>query len=201
MATTREQRANETRRRMTAAACTLFSERGYAATTMGAVAEEAGVAVQTTYFTFRNKAALLQAAFEHAVLGPDEVPPHLSDWYREARSAPDVETAVRIFVDGNFTILQRVAPLAWVMSADRDGRATSDYNEGLRRDGFREHIEAFAAKHPLRDGLSPERALDVLLVLVGPHQFQLFVGEYGWDLDEYRDWVVAVVLRELFAIG
>lgn len=201
MAATREERAKQTRRRMAAAAFQLFSERGYAATTMDAVAKEAGVAVQTTYFTFRNKAALLQAAYEYAVLGPDEIPPHLSDWYQEARSAPDVVTAVRIFVDGNFTILQRAAPLAWVMSADRDGRATSDYNEGLRRDGFREHIEAFAAKHPLRDGLSPERALDLLLVLVGPHQFQLFVGEYGWDLDEYRDWVVAVVLRELFAIG
>lgn len=134
------------------------------------------------------------------MLGPDEVPPHLSDWYRDALAASGIETAVRIFVDGNFAILRRVAPLAWVMSADKDGRATSEYNEGLRRDGFREHIDAFAAKHPLQDGLSPERALDLLLVLVGPHRFQLFVGEYGWDIDECRDWVVSVVLRELFAI-
>lgn len=201
MATTREQRAKRTRRRMMAAACQLFSERGYAATTMDAVAKEAGVAVQTTYFTFRNKAALLQAAFEYAVLGPDETPPHLSEWYREAQSAPDIETGVRVFVDGNFPILQRAAPLAWVMSADKDGRPTADYNEQLRRDGFREHVEAFTAKHPLRDGLTPERALDLLLVLVGPHQFQLFIGEYHWPLEEYRDWVVAAVLRELFAIG
>lgn len=198
---TREERAAQTRRRMMAAACQLFSERGYAATTMDAVAKEAGVAVQTTYFTFRTKAALLQAAFEYAVLGPDETPPHLSAWFAEVRSAPDAETAVRTFVDGNFAILRRAAPLVWVVSADKDARATFEHNEKLRREGFRDIVETLATKHPLRDGLSTARAVDVLLVLAGPHQFQVFVGEYGWDLQEYRDWVVAVVLRELFGIG
>jgi AcrR family transcriptional regulator len=36
---------------------------------MDAVAADAGVAVQTVYFAFRAKGDLLQAVYEHAVLG------------------------------------------------------------------------------------------------------------------------------------
>lgn len=186
---------------MMAAAYALFSERGYAATTMASVAKEAGVAVQTLYFTFHTKAELLQAAFEFAVLGPDETPPHLSAWQQEVESAPDVQTAVRALVDGTVPILERAARLVWVVAGDEAARATYEHNEQLRRDGYTRLIELLTAKQPLRKDLSPERALDVLLALTGPHQFHLFVEEYGWDVQEYRDWIVGVVLRELFGIG
>lgn len=183
-----------------AAAYALFSERGYAATTMESVAKEAGVAVQTLYFTFHTKAELLQAAFEFAVLGPDETPPHLSAWQQEVESAPDVQTAVRALVDGVLPILERAARLVWVVAGDEAARTTYEHNERLRRDGYIHLVEVLAAKQPLRKGLSPERALDVLLALTGPHQFHLFVEEYSWDVQEYRDWIVGVVLRELFGI-
>lgn len=200
MATTRAERAAETRRRMMAAACSMFSQHGYAATTMESVANEAGVAVQTVYFTFHTKSQLLQAAFEFAVLGPDETPPHLSAWWQEVESAADVEAGVRLLVDGTIPILERAARLVWAVSGDEDARATYQHNEQLRRDGHSQLVEVLTAKQPLRKDLSPERAVDVLLALLGPHQFHVFVGEYGWDVAEYRDWVVAVVLRELFGI-
>src|SRR5437763_1750044 len=62
----RKERAGETRRRMLEAASRLFSRRGYANTTLKSVAAEAGVAVQTVYFTFHSKAELLQATHELA---------------------------------------------------------------------------------------------------------------------------------------
>jgi len=85
---------------MMAAACTVFSERGFAGTTMDAVAAEAGVAVQTLYFSFHTKAELLQAAYEHAVTGPEQILPHLSDWWRQVSEASDVRDAVIALVDG-----------------------------------------------------------------------------------------------------
>lgn len=200
MATTRAERAAETRRRMMGAACSVFSERGYAATTMESVAKEAGVAVQTLYYTFHTKSQLLQAAYEFAVIGPDETPPHLSEWWQKVETARDVEAGVRALVEGTLPILERVARLDWVVSADEDARATYEHNHQLRRDGHVHLLEVLAAKHPLRKDLSPERAVDVLLALVGPHQFHVFVVEYGWEVAEYRDWLVAVVLRELFGI-
>ncbi|MGH2394330.1 MAG: helix-turn-helix domain-containing protein, partial [Candidatus Limnocylindria bacterium] len=60
----RRQRAAATRRRIGEAAFRLFALSGYAATTMEAIAREAGVAVQTVYFTFHTKAAVLIEAMK-----------------------------------------------------------------------------------------------------------------------------------------
>ena len=60
-ATSRADKARANRRRMRAAALVLFTDRGYASTSMQAIAAEAGMAVQTLYFTFGTKSALLVA--------------------------------------------------------------------------------------------------------------------------------------------
>jgi AcrR family transcriptional regulator len=200
MPVTRKERAAETRRRMMAAACAVFSERGFGGTTMDAVAAEAGVAVQTLYFTFHTKAELLQAAYQYAVFGPEQLPPHLSEWWQQVMDATDVRAAVAALVDGTIPILQRAAPLVWVVRADEDARATYDFNEGLRRDGNAQLIAVLAKKHPLRAGLTRARARDLLLSLTGPQQFQYLIKECGWKVADYRDWVIAALLRELFAL-
>jgi AcrR family transcriptional regulator len=61
--------------RIIVSAYTLFCESGYRGTTMESIAQRAGVAVQTVYFTFRTKDDLLQAVYEWAVLGDDGKPP------------------------------------------------------------------------------------------------------------------------------
>ena len=81
---TRKEKAAATRRRMLDAAHACFVERGYPGTTMAAIAERAGVAEQTLYFTFHTKAGLLGEVFERAVFGADELPPHLQPWWSSA---------------------------------------------------------------------------------------------------------------------
>src|SRR4029453_15052233 len=76
-ATTRADKARANRRRMRAAALTLFTDRGYAATSMQAIADEAGMAVQTLYFTFGSKSALLKEMLDVAVAGDEEPVPTL----------------------------------------------------------------------------------------------------------------------------
>lgn len=200
MAVTRKDRAAATRRRMMSAACHVFSTRGYAATTMDAVATEADVAVQTLYFTFHTKAQLLQAAYEYAVLGPEQTPPHLSQWWREVESADDVRTAVQRLVDGTLPILERAAPLVWTIRSDEDARATYEHNETLRRAGNEILVQRLVQKHSLRPGLSMAHACDILLAFTGPHQHELFIKEFHWPKEEFRDWVVHAILRELFDI-
>lgn len=57
-------KAEETRRRIFAAARELFQERGYTATTMRLIAEEAGVAVGSAYYYFQSKESLVLAFYE-----------------------------------------------------------------------------------------------------------------------------------------
>ena len=73
---TRRDRARATRLRITKAAYNLFCDQGYTGTTMSDIADAAGVAVQTVYFTFHTKSELLSRAYDLAVLGEgDPVPP------------------------------------------------------------------------------------------------------------------------------
>ena len=58
---------------MVEAAYRLMSARGYMETTMADIAAEAGVAVQTVYFKFHNKPAVLRAVWAFAVKG-DHLP-------------------------------------------------------------------------------------------------------------------------------
>ncbi|MDQ4092565.1 MAG: TetR/AcrR family transcriptional regulator, partial [Actinomycetota bacterium] len=54
---------------MLEAARELFTTRGYAATTVGQIAERAGVAVDTLYATGGRKPVLLREVFETALSG------------------------------------------------------------------------------------------------------------------------------------
>lgn len=178
-----------------------FLERGYAATTMDSVAADAGVAVQTVYFVFHTKGDLLQAVYEHAVLGPDAVPPHLSDWWRAVEHEPAVDRAVELLVIGTMGVLARAAPLVWTVLGDEGARERYDVNEQLRRNGYEVLVRILSAKHPLRSGLTPERARDILLVLTGPQIYAQFVRDLEWSLDDVQSWMIAAVLQQVFGIA
>src|ERR1700738_4775127 len=60
----RRRQALETRRAIAVAARSLFAERGYAATSIEVVAEEAGVAARTVYAIFGTKKAILAGICE-----------------------------------------------------------------------------------------------------------------------------------------
>src|SRR5262249_56974623 len=67
----RARQAAETRRTVVGAAGHLFGERGWAGTTLAAVAAEAGTVVETIYAGFGSKAGLLIAALDVALVGGD----------------------------------------------------------------------------------------------------------------------------------
>src|SRR3974390_3293143 len=84
----REQQARATRAGIIAAAARRFLARGYAGTTMRAVAAGAGVALPTVELVFGTKATLLKAVIDVAIAGDDEPVPMLDrEWARRAESA------------------------------------------------------------------------------------------------------------------
>ena len=68
----RADQALQTRRRILESAYRLFAENGYAATTIAAVARDAGVAPETVYLSLGNKRGLLEGAIEMAIAGAVE---------------------------------------------------------------------------------------------------------------------------------
>src|SRR5258706_12973813 len=94
----RRGRAKATQWRIVKAAYRLFCAQGYAGTTMTEIAEVAGVAVQSVYFTFHTKATLLSRAYDFAVMG-EEGPqiPQRQAWDQALNAQPHVNHAVLHF--------------------------------------------------------------------------------------------------------
>src|SRR5450432_2463834 len=87
--TLRQKAAQATRRAILESARRLFLERDYAGTTMPAIAEAAGVALDTVYAVVGKKPALFRLLVETAISGQDEtIPAERRDYVRAIRAEP-----------------------------------------------------------------------------------------------------------------
>jgi len=192
---TRTDRALVTRRRMVRAAYDLFCARGYLGTTISAIAEEAGVAVPTIYYTFGVKAALLEESLGAAIVGFDrwrKPPPHPQidelltwhGWWREFESAPTSHNAFDIFFTQGVEILGRVAPLVATLhgaAGDPEAAEVVRISEQRRVQTYRESVRVIAGRPGgLRPGLTSAKATDILVVL--------FSAEVYWSVRTGRGW-------------
>jgi len=203
VAPTRRARAEATQWRIVKAAFTLFCERGYAGTTMAQIAEAAGVAVQTVYFIFHTKAAVLSRAYDFAVMGEGEpLLPWDQPWYREMVASGSAGKALQHLVSGVGDITRRLTPLYTVASGsavgDPEVAAVVERHEKWRVEGYRDMVEVLRAKAPLRAGLSAERANELLLLYVGMDVYHFLVEVTGWPHDEWVAWTKATVADQLF---
>ncbi|WP_410788276.1 TetR/AcrR family transcriptional regulator [Kribbella sp. C-35] len=196
---TRREQAAETRERVIHAAIEVFAEAGYVGARMTDIAGRAGVAVQTVYFVFHTKAELLQACFDHAVLGPDRLPPLQQAFFAEISAAESGRAALAAFVRGNTAILTRVAVIKEVAesaSHEPDAVAVVERSEQLRRDGLRQVVDQIAGRWGLRPGLDAADAVDLLLMLSTSGPF-LELRRYGWSDTKYAEWLTDALAREL----
>jgi AcrR family transcriptional regulator len=202
----RAERAAATRNRILRTAYSLFAAHGYPAVTMPAIAAEAGVAVQTLYFTFGTKAQLLQHTYEYAVLGdaqgPDgNVPPTQQPWYRHMTASQDLTDALTLLVSNVGAVFARTAPLdEFVRAASFEPQAARvrQSMENRRRQAWRDMVGSLDARFPLRDGLTAERATDILMVVMSPSTYQDFVGLYDWTPAEWQTWCAHALATQLF---
>jgi AcrR family transcriptional regulator len=200
----RRERAQETRARMVEAGYALIRDQGYPATTVAEVADRAGVAVQTVYFTFGSKPGLLREVFQFAVLG-DHRPagPGEREWFHAMTQADDLDSALAIAVEAMATIIKRVAPLTpavQMLADDPDVASWSAHSEELRREGYRRVIEALTEKAPLREGLTTEDATTILLTWLGPDDYRSMVLTHGWTDEKWQTWLVPTIAAGLFRV-
>jgi AcrR family transcriptional regulator len=198
----RQEKAAATRLRMLDAAYELFCSDGYRTTTMEAIAERAGVAVQTLYFTFHTKDEFFQAVHERTVLGDENLPPPMQPWYLAAVAADDVRDAVRHICRGVLSISRRVAPMipAFHAVAGDPAGEVWERSQQLRHDGMVDLVAALAKKTPLRKTVTKKHAADVLYLLLGPDLYRTMVPGRGWTERQLANWTERVVLNDLFGL-
>ncbi len=199
----RAARARATRRRIAEAALVRFSALGYAATTMEAIAGDAGVAVQTVYFVFHTKAELLIAALTIAGGGPNE-PEEVTarEWLAKVAEASSGPRRLALIVEHGNEIYRRVGPLLPAVQAaasvDPDvARAWQGVVRRRRADMGRVIADLFVRRGELRNELDPGLALDLLFGLHRAETYLAFTLECGWSMERYKAWQFATLAHAL----
>jgi len=179
----------------------LFISDGYAATTMERIADTAGVAVQTLYYTFRTKGQLLCEVVETTAAGDGEaVPVAQRAWVQDMLASRSGPRVLALAVEHGADIFVRAAPL-WpvVAAAAADpkvehywGRVAAD-----RRAGQARMVGRLDELGVLRPGLEPDRATDVVVVLFGHDVFRSLVTQAGWSVPEYKAWLFTTLAQQL----
>lgn len=190
----RRAQARETRARILDAARSLFIARGYAGTTMEALAGEAGVAVETVYATFGSKRTVLARLVDRAVGGDDEPTPILArPGPRDVEAEGDQRRQLRGFAHGMSEIMARVGPLFGVMRAAAPSEP--EIAKLLRDVLAARHANLAVVVHwletngPLRPGLTHEEAADTLWAVSSAEMHQLLTVDRGWSTEQYERWL------------
>jgi AcrR family transcriptional regulator len=198
----RKEQAEATRREILDAAERLFLADGYVATSVAAIAKEAGVALKTVYLAFETKSGLLRALWHRTLRGGrEDVPVGDQEWFLEVLEEPDPAKALRLNARNSRQVKTRIAPLGEVLlgaaPADPDVEALSKRIWSQFYDNQREVVNSLKRRKALKKGLGVERATDVLWTLNHPRTYILLVQDRGWTAEQYERWLGDITIAEL----
>jgi AcrR family transcriptional regulator len=198
----RAEQARVTRRRIVEAAHELFLRDGYAATSLTAIAEAAGVAVPTIYTSVGTKLDVLRAVVQLGVRGDDDPEPlaRRSGW-KAIEEEPDPVAKLAAFARFHRGICDREAavfaqieaaaggdPSATEMLAEHD-RQRYEMHERLAR--------SLSRRRSLRTGLVTRVAADIIWTLASERTYLALVRDRGWAPDQYERWLRDQLLAAL----
>jgi AcrR family transcriptional regulator len=186
----RAEQAAATRRAVLAAAAELFTSRGYIATTVGQIAQRAGVNVDTLYAAVGRKPALLREVVETAISGQDHaVPAEQRDYVRAIHAAPTAAEKINTYAAALATMAPRTAPvfLALRDAAARDPDCAALHAEitGRRAANMRLFAADLRATGGLRPDLTDDDVADVVWAMNAAEYYALLVHGRGWTPDRY----------------
>ena len=201
----RARQAADTRRRIADAAARLFLRHGYAATSMNAIAAEAGVAVQTVYASMKTKRDILEAVVRSTVRGEeDEVPIAASAGWRRMELETDPREKLVLFVRIHREICEREAELFVVLETaaaiDPEIKPLLRDKEAYRYEDQVRVARSLRRQGGLPPGLSARKAADIIWALASERVYLALVQERGWDARQYEGWLTdqlaAALLRD-----
>jgi AcrR family transcriptional regulator len=192
----RQRQAQETKDRVVAAARTLMARNGWEATTIDAIAAEAGVATQTIYAAFGNKRSLLPG-MRDVMLRDSRIPELM------AQAAAEIDASRRLHLWARLVREQMVSSYDVIaihrQAAASDPNVAADYRTVLdnRARAFAEFVRLLHAD--LAPGMDETTATDLLWCFSNEEFYRELVQERGWSPDRYEAWLAATLVAQLIA--
>jgi TetR/AcrR family transcriptional regulator, regulator of autoinduction and epiphytic fitness len=180
------------------AARRLFGGRGYLATTIEAIAKEAGVAVPTVYAIYGSKKAILEEIRRM--------------WIRESEV---LELSAQALAEADFGRRLELAARWSRQQLERGYDVIATYQDAARADPamakvwekvlrHRDHevtrfIKALAAG--LAPGVDAKTAVDLFWALGRPEVYRELVVDRGWSPARYERWLATSLKQQLLGAG
>lgn len=192
----RQRQAEETRRRILAAARSLFESYGYTVTTLEAVAEAAEVSPKTIAAVFGSKGALLAE-----VINPDAFSTHFQQLIEALRATEDPSRQLALVAQ---ITRQAYEPLTSSLELLRTAGAVApelvdlaQQVEARRRQNQARLIVSLREQGTLTAFLSFEEATDVLWALTSYDLYRMLVVEQRWEPERYETWLAQFLIQHL----
>jgi AcrR family transcriptional regulator len=201
-ASKRRQAAARTRQAIMDAALELFAAQGYAATPMTAIAQRAGVALDTVYVSVGRKPELARLLIETAISGSSQaIPAEERDYVQAIRAADDAKVKIAIYASAMRGIAGRLAPVLSIIQqaspAEPELAALWREITDRRAANMRRFAADLAAVSSLR--VDPADAADIIWATNAPELYQLLVGQRGWSPERYEHFLADTWRRLLLA--
>ena len=199
-ASQRRQKARRSRDRIIEMAQRRFLRDGYGPTTISAIAEDAGVSVDTIYKSFGGKPGLIRAMGARALEGRGPVPAE-----QRSDELQALERDPRRLISRWGMFVTEIAPLAApIMLLVRDAAGSHPelrpLLEDMHADRLRrmtDNARRFSAAGHLRPGLTVAEAANVLWTYSSIELYELLVLRRGMPLKTYGRFVADAMIAAL----
>jgi AcrR family transcriptional regulator len=176
----------------------LFVERGYAGTTVAAVADHAGVSPETIYFSLGGKRGLLEGVMD--ITGPHSSVADDDKWWHMVAQLPRATERLDRMVEYSCRILARTRPIHTIIrgAADKEAFAAALGRRLLqeRLNNQTERIRHYLGDE-LKPGLSVAGAGERYCALASPEIYHLLTVEFAWTADQHQEWLTHLLHTEL----
>ena len=193
-ATNRQANSRETRHRILTAARQTITEGGYRGATVTAIADRAGVNVDTVYALVGRKPVILRELIEQAISGTDQaVVAEERDYVKAIGAEPDPKEKLSLYAEAMAAIQGRLAPLFLAL---RDASATEPeaaeiWHQISERRAVNMHKLArdLRGAGGLREGLTIGEAADILWATNSSEFYVLLTTDRKWSRSRYQRWL------------
>ena len=178
----------------------LFLERGYAGTTVAAIATEAGVSVETVYKAFGGKAGLVRAIYDRGLISTAAVPAYQRADEMRARET-DPSTIMREWGLLTAEVAELVTPIRLLIRAaattDVEMATLLDESDAERLDRMLHHARFLHEREYLRDDVTVAEAADILWTCSSPSSMNCSCVKRGWSPPRFAHYISDFMIASL----
>ncbi len=185
--------AQATRDSIVQAARELFAQRGFAGTTIDAIATRADVAPQTVYAVFGSKAAIAGE-----MRGLVEREAGITERFQTLMAEPDSSRQMELVADLTRHVCENHGDLYELFTSAKEPELAAVGKDMLeaQRFGMRQLVAKLAQSEALAGGLDPDDAVSIFWALSSVELYRKLVTESGWMPEKFESWL-ATTLKQL----